>query len=88
MDDVQRQEGKPFNRLTEISEDMLDAIAHHKNVKAIVMLTEGEDNGIGLSGWEDDAEAIAYIFIHLQAIMRANGKELRVMTEDGVFIDE
>lgn len=87
MDDVRRQEGQPFDDLTGLANEMLKVVEDRPTVKSIVMLSDGGDNGIGISGWEDDVEAITHIFIHLQAMFRAVGKELRVMTPDGVFID-
>lgn len=81
---VRREE--PFDALTEKADDML-RLLDGSGIQAIVMLTNGEDNGIGLTGWDEDVEAITYMFIHLQAIMRASGKEMRIMTEEGVFID-
>jgi len=87
IEDVRRQEGEPFDMLTGLAAEMLKVAEDHSTVKSIVMLTDGCDNGIALSGWGDEIEAVVYIFIHLQAMFRAAGKELKIMTEDGVFID-
>lgn len=85
MPDKPRRTTEPHDRLTNLANDMLDAV-DLGGVKAIVLLTGDTMNGVGMSGWDDDTEAVAYMLIHLQAIMRVNGKELRVMTEDGVFL--
>jgi len=77
---------EPRHDMTRLAEEMLEVIPviSRDRVKAIVLLTDEATamNGIALSGWEDDAEAVAHMFIHLRMIMRASGKDLIVMTED------
>jgi hypothetical protein len=36
-------------------------------------------NGLVLHGYDKDSEAVADLFIHLRAILRANGKDLHVL---------
>ena len=81
---------EPHDRLTRLTNVMVEALEqndeYEEDVKGIVMLSHGDRNGIALTGWEDDSEAMVYLFMHLRAIFEANGKELQLMTEDGVFI--
>lgn len=76
---------EPHDRLTRLCAAMTDALEahphHHKGDKAIVMLSDGKRAGIELYGYDndDDTEAIADLFEHLRAIMKANGKNMDVM---------
>jgi len=82
IDDLERAY-EPMSRLTELTEKMMEDLPD--DVKCIVMLTDDDKHGVGMSGWNDDMEAIVHMFLHLQAIMEANGKTMQLMTEDGVM---
>jgi len=84
MDDVKR-EHEPFTRLTSLGNEMCAALPD--DVKAIVLLTDKEMNGSTLANWDDDIEAVAHMFMHMKAIMKAAGKELKLITEEGVFLE-
>jgi hypothetical protein len=81
--DPTRTEGKPHNRLTRICEAMTDAMDAHPEVqesdKAIVFLDDGRHGGIVLHGYNDDTDAMADLLMHLTALFKANGKELRII---------
>jgi hypothetical protein len=80
-DDVRRT-GEPHDRLTELCAVMTDALdaalAPGEEPKCIVFLDDGDRGGIQLYGYEDDADAIVDLLVHLRAIFRANGQELQV----------
>lgn len=90
-DKVTRTEGEPNSRLTQLTAEMTAVLDEpgRENVRAIVMLSERVGtrihNGLQLYGYEDDVEAMAELFFHLQAIFRASGRDLRLMVakEDG-----
>lgn len=72
-------EGQPHDRLTELAGVMTAALeTEAEDVKAVVMLQDGDRGGICLHGYDDDSEAIADLFIHLKAIFEANGKTLMI----------
>lgn len=78
-----RTEGKPHDRLTGLANEVLDELWKREgteDVKAIVMLTDEEWNGIGLGGWEDDHEALAHMLVFMQGILEANGQRMEVIT--------
>jgi len=83
IDDVVRAH-EPFDRLTVLADEMLVDLPD--DVKAIVMLTDDDKHGVAMAGWDDDTEALAHMFMHLQAIFKANGKTMSLMTEDGVML--
>ena len=81
MSDERRTEGEPHDRLTRLCAAMTDALErdpeYAETVKCIVFLDDGDRGGIQLHGaWEDDAEAMTALLVHLRAIFRANGTEL------------
>jgi len=74
----------PQDRLTRICDAMLGSFKQHAETadgdRAIVFLVdEGKHAGIGLSGYDSDAAALADLIIHLRAIFRANGKDLHII---------
>ncbi len=75
---------EPTDRLTTLADKMMADLPD--DVKAIVMLTDDDMHGIGMTGWEEDLEAVAHMFMHLKAIMEANGTKMSLMTEDGAII--
>ncbi len=74
----------PQDRLTRVCDGMLEAFKQHGETadgdRAIVFLV-GEDNrgGIALARYDDDKDALLDLFVHLQAIFRANGKDLHIV---------
>jgi len=84
-----RSEGLPHDRLTQMGDAALTFIREapdYQNERVIVMLNTDERGGIAIGGYEDDADALVDMFMHLKAIMEANGKSLSFlsMDEDGV----
>jgi hypothetical protein len=80
-----RTEGEPHDRLTGIGNDLITALEARPDaasVRAIIMLEDGDSVATCLAGFERDAEAIATLFAHLAAIMRANGKQLTLLPID------
>lgn len=79
---VRRTEGEPHDRLTRLAAAMTDALDHHPEAagdeKAIVMLDDGRRGGIHMHGYDDDLDAVAALFTHLQAILEANGKTMQI----------
>lgn len=75
-----RSEGSPHDRLTRITDAMTDTLDEHPEAtgeeRCLVFLSDDEGGGIVMHGYEDDAEAITDILIHLKAIFEANGKEI------------
>ena len=75
---------EPTDRLTTMAGEMCEDLPD--DVKAIVMLTDDDKHGVALIGWDEDLDAIVHMFMHLKAIMQANGTKMSLMTEDGVII--
>jgi hypothetical protein len=46
--------------------------------KCIVFLQDGERGGLQLHGYEEDADAIGDLFVHLRALFEANGMDLQL----------
>lgn len=81
-DQPRRTAGDPHDRLTRLCAAMTDALDAHPergDEKCIVFLQDSERGGLQLHGYEDDTEAIRDLFLHLRAVFKANGKELRFM---------
>lgn len=79
---VERNEGQPVDRLGELANEALELIQASPDgdaVRAIILLEEGERCMTALGGWESDVDAVAAMFAHLAAVMKANGKELVVL---------
>jgi hypothetical protein len=69
----------PHDRLTRLCSAMTEALDAHPErgeEKCIVFLQDSKRGGLQMHGYEDDTEAIADLFVHLQAIFEANGKQL------------
>jgi hypothetical protein len=79
--DVTRSE-EPHDRLTELCAVMTDALdaalEPGEAPKCIVFLNDDDRGGLQLHGYDDDADAIVDLLVHLRAIFRANGQELQV----------
>jgi hypothetical protein len=80
LNDVRRS-GTPETPLTLLCNKLLSVLEQEDapGVKAIVMLDNGTDGGIGIYGYADDMEAIGDMFVHLAAIFEANGKGLMIV---------
>jgi hypothetical protein len=72
---------EPQDRLTRMGDamtTMMDGLPEYRvGDKAIVFVRDEERSGITMHGYDDPLEAIGDLFLHLQAIMRANGKDLQ-----------
>ena len=80
--DVERSEGMPHNRATRLANACLDLLKldpEYEGEKLIVFLDGEEVSSIGISGYEDDLEAMANLFMHLRAMFAAQGKELTLV---------
>lgn len=79
-----RRTRQPHDRLTRLADVMTRALEadgeYHDGDKAIVFLDDGSRGGIVLHGYDRDTDAVADLLVHLQAIMRAKGKDLMVTT--------
>jgi hypothetical protein len=86
MTDEKRTLDEPHDRLTRMANRILDGFEadpeFREGDKVIAMLFDSERGGIGMRGYEDvehgDSEALVDLFLHLQAIFRANGKDLQL----------
>lgn len=72
---------EPVDRLGRLAAAMTDALAAHpeyRGEKAIVMLDSDFDRRrlTHLHGYADDVDAVADMFVHLRAIVRASGRDL------------
>lgn len=77
-----RTENEPHDHLTRLADQMIEHLRTQPGtdeVKAIVILSDDEGGGIGLSGWEQDSAAVAHMLWVLTKIMEANGKRLDVV---------
>ena len=77
-----RSEGTPHDRLTRMGDSALEHLRKHpeyQDERLIVLLNTDERGGIAIGGYEDDSEAFADMFMHLKAIMEANGKSLSII---------
>lgn len=77
---------EPHDRLTRLCAAMTDALEAHPEARGdergVLMLQDGERGGIVLHGYDDETRALVDLFMHLGAIFRASGKELRLMDAD------
>ena len=48
----------------------------HSNDRAIVFLVGEAKGGIGIAGYDDDADALVDLMVHLRAIFKARGHDL------------
>lgn len=77
MSDITRGE-EPMDRLTGLCAEMTTVLDEPENadVRAIIFLDTNTRGGIQIHGWEDDLDAMAHLFIHMQAVFRANGRDI------------
>lgn len=83
MSDTRRTH-EPHDRLTRLCAAMTETLRAHPECgdAQVVVFLESESearSGIVMDGYESDAEAVVAVFIHLQAIMRANGKMMTIV---------
>jgi hypothetical protein len=83
VSDARRTEGEPHDRLTRIGDGMIAAFDSHPEQlhgdRAMIFLDDGDERGgIALAGWENDAEAVAALLLHLKALFEANGRTLLI----------
>lgn len=82
MSGAERTEGMPHDRLTRVADRMLATVEadreHRDGDKCIVFMDDGRRGGIGMHGYDDDAEAMTDLLIHVKAIFEANGKTLLI----------
>jgi len=71
-----RSEGEPHDELTRIAARMLDVTPD--DVRSVVMVERDGRLGTALHGFEDDAEAFAWMFAHLAAIAKVNGVRMMI----------
>ena len=77
----ERRTLKPHDRKTRIANEVGQAFKQHpeklEGDRCVVLIYDEEGGGIGLFDYEDDTVAMVDIFMHLRAIMNANGKDLQ-----------
>jgi hypothetical protein len=80
--DVRRTEGEPHDSLTRLTKVMTDALEadpdYDKRIKVQVFLNDGTRGGIQHSGYDEDSEAIADLFVYLAQMFEASGKTLLI----------
>ena len=76
------QSNEPIDPLTELCAQMTSVLDEPENegVKAIVFLTKDARSGIQLAGYDDTAEAMADLFIHMKAMFQSMGKDLQFIS--------
>ena len=73
---------EPHDRLTRLCKTMTDALEadpeYGPGIKCVVFLDSDVEKrgGLQLHGYENDAEALANVLMHLRAIFRSNGSDL------------
>lgn len=86
---INRTEEVPHDRLTRMCATMLAALEadpeYQEGDRAIVLLDDEAKGGITLHGWENDAEAMAALFVHVRAIFQSNGSDLAVVPTEAVL---
>jgi hypothetical protein len=83
--DEKRTEGQPHDRLTRlcaVMTDALDADRERGDEKAVVFLQDGRQSGLQMHGYENDSDALVDVLMHLRAILRSKGNDLRVIVQD------
>jgi hypothetical protein len=87
--EITRSEDVPHNELTELCDRMLDVVhtPERRHLQAVVMLQDQESNdgGMGLHGYDDEADAVTDILYHVKALLEAigNGTRLVVINQAG-----
>ena len=82
MRNIERKEGPPETPLERIADAMLDtgeALTQEMGVQMIVLLDSPEVGQIAMRGYPNDLEAVTAMFMHLKAILNANGKDIGLL---------
>jgi len=73
---------KPHDRITHVCDMLISKFANDPRItpedRLIVFISDGDNGGMAMHGYEDDAEAVGDIFIHLKALLAVNGQKLAV----------
>lgn len=87
VEDV-RKEDEPFDRLTELANEMQKVLQTPENsdVKGIIFLHDPDRGGICMFGYNDTTEGMADLFVHMKAVFSSMGKGFGVMTDQGVMM--
>jgi hypothetical protein len=86
--DVRREE-QPFDRLSRLSAAMIEAMEAHLDYQdgdrcAIFMSSPHDSHGMtAVTGFEDDASALASIMQHVEALAKVNGMTLTFVPMEG-----
>lgn len=79
MKDVRRHAGPPESLLEHVADAMLNVGEEVDGLQMIVLLDTPETGQIAYRGYADDLEAVAAMFMHLKAILNANGKDIGLL---------
>jgi hypothetical protein len=92
---------KPFDRLTRLCAVLVEALdeavdaereadlsAELSDVRGIIFLSDAEHSGIEMFGYEETAEGMTDLLIHMKAIFTSMGKQFGVMTDQGLLLME
>ena len=83
-----RREEFPHDKLTALCNVMLQALEADPNyvegTRAIALVSQpgppGERvAGTGLHGFDDDSEAVTFLFFHMRAILRSRGQDAKII---------
>lgn len=85
MSDVRRTEDQPHDRLTELAGVMVAALESEEateDVQAFVLLSDGDQAGAVIHGYDDKNEMLTHLISHVQAIFSAYGLSVTVHAID------
>jgi acyl CoA:acetate/3-ketoacid CoA transferase len=73
---------EPTDRLTRLAAGITAGLESEENadVRAIIMLDDGNLGGIMMHGYDDGIEAMTDLLIHMRAIFKAYGKDIELIT--------
>lgn len=84
----QTRSEEAHDRLTRLCAAMTETLDAHPesddSVKCVVFLDDGDRGGLQMHGYEDDADAITDVLVHIRAIFRANGSDLQFLPLDQI----
>lgn len=72
----------PHDRLTAIADRMLTLAAGEDGIRAIVLLADGLEAGLGATGYaesENDQDVMLDMLHHLRALLQVNGRDLHIV---------
>jgi hypothetical protein len=84
LDDTSKS-NEPMDKLTRIGSRILDRLVmdeeYTPDIKAQVFILDKRGGGIGLHGYgaDGDMDAFVDLFVHMKAILNANGKDMTVI---------